>query len=740
MQRSSASGLGLLFLACLDASGCGGESGEGAGRSLSDGALAGSDGRVVRDSLVGVDRSGSCDFSPGAAGLGDPYFPGSGNGGYDVDRYELEVAYDPATDELEGEATIIARATQDLSRFNLDLDGLTVDEIDVERQGATWTREGGELVITPARGICEHARFATRIRYHGVPEPVTTGPLFAGGFVHTADGALVAGEPQAAAKWFPVNDHPRDAARYTLAITAPSDLDVIAIGKLVDERTRDGWTTWTWRAREPMAPYLVGWTIGHYEVDTYRDRGISFVDAIDIDLFTPELVPVSGSHVALSGQASSSYKRITRTIAVPVSGGDLTFHVERDIESSWDYFFVEAHPVGSDAWTTLPDRDGFAQQSTGFCALPFIHPFTFNYLSLDPDGPEPCAPTGLTGQWWAATGASQGWEQWRIDLSSYAGQDVEIALTYASDDVVQRDGVAIDDVAFTTGEGTTSFEDGDTGGWQVPGAPPPTTVNENDWFVAGVEDLPPALGPIIQETLARQGEIIAFAESVFGDYPFRDAGAIVHDAPGVFFALENQTRPTYAGGFFEGGDAGVSLVVHELAHQWFGDLVRVDTWQHTWLNEGFATYAQWLWSESEGETSTDLIFESFYEIPADSSFWQVVIGDPGPALLFDFSVYGRGAMTLHVLRGAVGDDAFFRILRRWGAHERKGTTADFIALAERISGQELDDLFGEWLFAAGRPEHPAPLAAARSIETDAAARQRAAALVRSIARQARSGG
>ena len=289
-------------------------------------------------------------------------------------------------------------------------------------------------------------------------------------------------------------------SRLRTAITAPSDLDVVAIGKLVDKRTRDGWTTWTWRAGAPTAPYLVGWTIGNYEVDTYRDRGISFVDAIDVDLFTPELLPVSGDQLAISGQADSSYKRIARTIAVPASGGELTFDVDRDTESNFDFFFVEAHLVGSDAWTTLPDLDGFAQQSTGFCALPFVHPFAFNYLSLDPDGPEPCAPTGLTGQWWAATGASEGWERWRIDLSSYAGQDVEIALTYASDDIVQRWGVAIDDVAFTAGDGTTSFEDGDAGGWKVPGVPPPTTVNENDWFVAGVEDLPPALGPIVQET------------------------------------------------------------------------------------------------------------------------------------------------------------------------------------------------------------------------------------------------
>ncbi len=686
--------------------------------------------------MAGLDWSASCDYSPGTAGIGDPYFPLSGNGGYDVDRYHLQVTYDPATDELGGEATIVAKATQNLSSFNLDLDGLTVDAIEVEGRDATWTRDGGELVIMPARGIRDHRRFSTKIRYHGIPEPVIGGPLGAGGFVPTSDGAVVAGQPFVAAKWFPVNDHPRDAARYTLDITAPADLDVVAIGKLVEKRTHDGWTTWRWRASDPTASYLVGWTVGNYQVDTYRDQGISFVDAIDEDLFTPILEPVSGDELALSGQADASYKRIVRTFAVPASGGELTFHVARDIETDFDYFFVEAHVVGSDAWTTLPDLDGFAQQLTGFCALPFTHPFALNYLTIDPDGF--CTPTGLTGDWWAATGSTDGWEQWRIDLSGYAGQEVEIALAYASDDFVQLFGVAIDDVAFTTGDGTTSFEDGDTGGWQVPGAPPPDTVNENDWFIASAADLPPALGPIIQGTLARQGEVIAFEASVFGEYPFRSAGAIVHDSPEIGFALENQTRPIYSAGFFDGPDGNVGVVVHELAHQWFGDLVRLDAWQHIWLNEGFATYAQWLWSEEKEDTPTDDTFGFFYDIPADSPFWQVAIGDPGPEQVFSGSVYGRGAMTLHLVRRRVGDEAFFRILRRWASRERTGATPDFIALAERISDQELDDIFDPWLFTPGKPDLPATMSSALRAPTDAATRKRVATLVRSIERLARA--
>jgi hypothetical protein len=684
----------------------------------------------------GSGEHGRCDGSPGAAGIGDPYYPGSGNGGYDVDTYHLRVTYDPATDELQGEAAITATAKQDLSRFNLDLDGLTVDAVKVDGRGATWSRDGGELSITPARCIRKRSRFRAVVRYHGIPESVTSGPLAAGGFVHTDVGALVVGEPQVAAKWFPVNDHPRDAAGYTLDITAPEVLDVVAVGRLVDKRTRNGMTTWRWRARQPMAPYLVGWTMGHYEVDEYRDQSLSFVDAIDVDLFVPPIAPTTGENVAASAQADFSWKRITRTVAVPADGGELSFNVYRDTEPDLDYFFVEAHVAGSDEWTTLPDADGFAQQSVGSCQLPFAHPFALNYLTIDDDGdPEqPCLPTGLTGEWWAASGASGGWEPWRIDLSRYAGQEVEISLTCAGLLGGQRFGAAVDDIALSTGEGTTSFEAGDTGGWQVPGAPPPDTINENDWFVGGADALPPSVGERARGTLARQGEIIAFAEGLYGDYPFRDAGAIIHDGAEIGFALENQTRPIYSPGFFDNPDGGMGVVVHEIAHQWVGDLVRLDAWQHIWLNEGFATYTQWLWAEHEG-TPADLFFEAFYGFfePADP-FWQVVIGDPGPDTIFEFAVYGRGAMTLHQLRRTVGDDDFFRILRRWASHARAVTTAEFIALAEQVSRQDLDELFETWLFTSGRPELPPAALQGRATAEDGAARQRAEQLVQATIR------
>jgi aminopeptidase N len=167
------------------------------------------------------------------------------------------------------------------------------------------------------------------------------------------------------------------------------------------------------------------------------------------------------------------------------------------------------------------------------------------------------------------------------------------------------------------------------------------------------------------------------------------------------------------------------VVVHENAHQWYGDSVAVAAWKHIWLNEGFATYAEWLWSEHEGLGTPQEIFDALYDgIPAEDPFWDVVIGDPGVEHLFDNPVYVRGAMTLQVLRNQVGDRDFFRILRAWAARKEggNGSTGQFIALAERISGQQLDALFDAWLFTAGKPTFGVASATASATAATAAAK------------------
>jgi hypothetical protein len=653
-------------------------------------------------------------FTPGAAGAGDPYFPTDGNGGYDTKHYLLDLKYTPATDVLDGVATIDAVATQNLSRFNLDLQGLTVHSIEVDGRRASWRRDGTELIVTPRDGIRDRDKFTVEVKYRGVPETLEDGS----GFIHTDDGSLVIGEPHVAATWFPANDHPSDKASYTFRVAVPAGLEVVANGELKGRSTKNGWTTWLWDAKEPMASYLATASVGEWELRSYRHRGLKIWDAFDPDLWDPTGSPRTGSQLAISQVGQPSFKRLMRTIAVPTTGADLSFWIKRDTEFNWDFVFVEAHAAGSPNWTTLPDLNGHTSQYTGFvCPYWFgLHPFLEHYQTDNGDGT--CSPTGTTGQWWAVSGDSGGaYEQWKVDLGAYAGSNAEVSITYASDDLVQLSGAFVDDIVVSTGVGSTSFEnDGNTfDGWAVPGAPAGSAPNPNDWIAGTEADTPPPVGTVVDASFARQGEILDFEASIFGDYPFSAAGGTVDDLSSIGFALENQTRPIYAKAFFTDTFSGDSVLVHELAHQWFGDSLTVKTWRNIWLNEGFATYAEWLWSEHDGLATTQEIFDNFYfGIPPDDPFWQVIIGDPGPDLLFDISVYWRGGMTLHQLRLAVGDRDFFKIIRKW-AQSREGdnvTTKEFIRLAEQISHEDLDELFDVWLFTPGRPELPA--AAARS--------------------------
>ncbi len=154
-------------------------------------------------------------YSPGAPGVGDPYYPLYGNGGYDVQHYKLAIRYQPRTDYLWGVATIRAKATQGLSSFNLDLIGLTVREVGVDRTTAVWSRTEHELTVVPATPIRNGDIFQAKVRYDGVPitfyDPFA--PDLQVGFMHTNDGAIVAGEPDVAAFWYPANDHPIDRPR-----------------------------------------------------------------------------------------------------------------------------------------------------------------------------------------------------------------------------------------------------------------------------------------------------------------------------------------------------------------------------------------------------------------------------------------------------------------------------------------------------------------------------------------------
>ncbi|GIG89576.1 M1 family metallopeptidase [Plantactinospora endophytica] len=435
-------------------------------------------------------------FRPGAPGLGDPYFPTSGNGGYDVASYHLQVRYDPATDELTGDATIEATATQDLSRFNLDLVGLTVRSVQVDGADAEHGRTDDELVVTPATGLGKGKRFGVRVRYSGKPAAVTSADLGTGGLLHTSDGAIALGQPESASTWFPVNDHPLDKATYRIEATVPAGLAALSNGVPDGSSAAAGWTTWRWAEPVPMASYLTTLVIGKYRVSTGTHAGKPLVTAISASL-----------------------------------------------------------PVGGPA----------------------------------------------------------------------------------------------------------------------------------------------------ERSLARTGQIADFLATRFGPYPFEAYGGIAVADSRIGYALETQSRPVYGPAFFTTGP-DLEVVAHELAHQWFGDSVSIRRWSDLWLNEGFASYAEWLWTEHDGGPSVQASFEREY---ADTD-WAEPALNPGRPEIFSRAVYLRGALAVHALRRTVGDETFFRILTSWTAEKRNGnaSTADLVAHAERVSGRQLDDLFAAWLSGTTAPPLP----------------------------------
>jgi aminopeptidase N len=205
--------------------------------------------------------------SAGSATAGDPYAPQDGDGGYHAGDYDLKVRYDPASHELTGLEQITATATQSLSSFDLDLYGLTVDSVRVDGQAATFTRTGTQkLVITPAAPVWLGHRFAVTIAYHGVPLQLNQPGFGANGWQFSQDGgAFVAGEPESALTWYPVNDTVQDKATIHLAMSVPSQWGVIANGREVGSfPAAGGYTTHVWAEETPAAPYQTTVDIDHW--------------------------------------------------------------------------------------------------------------------------------------------------------------------------------------------------------------------------------------------------------------------------------------------------------------------------------------------------------------------------------------------------------------------------------------------------------------------------------------------
>lgn len=217
-------------------------------------------------------------------------------------------------------------------------------------------------------------------------------------------------------------------------------------------------------------------------------------------------------------------------------------------------------------------------------------------------------------------------------------------------------------------------------------------------------DLPAATAANARASVERTGEIIDFLSGWFGPYPFHAAGGYVPDVTS-HFSLEAQTRVFYSPNFYTSAP-NTDVVAHELAHQWWGDDVSLDRWSDIWLNEGFASYAEYLWADHLGQGTPQELARQVYDAhPADDPFWTVKPGDPGPQNQFDDAVYDRGAVAIQALRDTIGDKAFKKLLKAWPAqhHFGNGTIAQFQQLAERISGQDLASFFTTWLYTPAKP-------------------------------------
>ena len=225
------------------------------------------------------------------------------------------------------------------------------------------------------------------------------------------------------------------------------------------------------------------------------------------------------------------------------------------------------------------------------------------------------------------------------------------------------------------------------------------------WLVAVSRSVPSGTFERSLRLMRRSARLTRWLESQLGPYPFASTGGVTTSLnPG--FALENQGRPVYP--VLDTG-AG-SVVVHELAHQWFGNSVSLEDWSDIWLNEGAATFMEIRHAEVRGGPSGQQWLESLYdETFHDTEFWRVRLADPGPGRMFHAAVYERGGMTFQALRHKVGERAFWQVLRSWVSLHRGGnaSTADFEELAEQVTGVSLGAFFDVWLRGTTRPDRTA---------------------------------
>ena len=333
--------------------------------------------------LIATAPAAAAPPSPGAAGLGDRLFPLLGNGGYDTLHYDLDLRYETSepSQSVDGTVTIVARATQALSRFNLDFGGESVGAISVNGRSASWTRDGDELVISPARPLAKGRPFVVRVSdFVAVPTVPSDDPTSTALFI-TPDGTATAAQPDLAHFIYPSNDHPSDKASYTFRFDVPSDIVAVANGVRIGRREEGGRTTWSYVQRQPMATELIQLAVGGYDLlMAGRHRGVPIRNVIapslrgvgdpavaltpeHLDWMTPQVGPypfdIYGSLIvdaelgfALETQTISLYDKIWFTVF-----GQGTWDPTMVHELSHEWF---GNSVSPETWSDLWLNEGHA--------------------------------------------------------------------------------------------------------------------------------------------------------------------------------------------------------------------------------------------------------------------------------------------------------------------------------------------------------------------------------------------
>ncbi|WP_306364593.1 M1 family metallopeptidase [Nocardia sp. CC227C] len=292
----------------------------------------------------------STDPLVGAPGLGDPYYPMDGNGGYDAVHYDVAIDYDPPTRHLNGSARVSARATQALRTFNLDYAGPEVAKVSVNDLPAWFERtDEHELVVTPLLPLLPGLPFTVEVDYAG-PVGEDEG---SGWYVSPSGGAFVAGEPHSATSWYPLNDTPTDKATFTLTATVPQEWEVMSNGAKTIDTVTDGRRTTRWESRHPVIGYLTTVAIDRFEfLEQRRADGTPLLSA-----FAPDALDAKENELRLP-EILDFAEELYGPYPFDVAGGiyvdtELEFSLEtqtRPVYAPWTDLRTVVHEIAHQWW------------------------------------------------------------------------------------------------------------------------------------------------------------------------------------------------------------------------------------------------------------------------------------------------------------------------------------------------------------------------------------------------------